>query len=405
MLTIGLVKAAAPQAHAYKLFDGGGLHLFVAPTGCRSWRLKYRHRGVEKLLTFGQFPAMSLAEARARREAAKAALRDGRDPGAAAVAVKGNTFETAARAWHALRAPTWSTTHAADVLASLVRDVFPAIGDRPVDEIAPPELLAAIRAVEARGQRETARRIRQRCSAVFGFAISEGWCAGNPAATTAQAMLPPKLSRPHPALTQIESCRALLAAVDRFVVDNEMAVLASRFLALTAVRLDAVRGMRWDEIERIDDQVVWRVPPARMKLAQAKKSEARFAHLVPLSAPAIAVLERAEQLGDEANCALVFPGKNRTGPLGERAIGALYVRAGFGGRHVPHGWRASFSTIMNELMPDQRDAIDLALAHAGKGKVEGAYNRAQLLAGRRALFDRWGELLNLPTANDGIVAP
>ncbi|KUR80732.1 integrase arm-type DNA-binding domain-containing protein [Novosphingobium sp. FSW06-99] len=392
MLTIGAVKAATPQARAYKLFDAGGLHLHVAPTGCRSWRLKYRHGGREKLLTFGRFPEISLPEARAMRETAKAALREGRDP-AAPVYATDRTFYATACAWHALRAPGWSTTHAADVLASLARDVFPAIGAMPIAAITPPDVLSAVRAVEARGQCETARRIRQRIGAIFGYAMSEGWCTTNPAATTARAMLPPKLTQPHPALTEIESCRDLLTACDHIAGPNNMVALASRFLALTAVRLDAVRGMRWEEIELIDSRPVWRVPPDRMKLARSKKQDARFAHLVPLSAAAIAVLDRVEALERGARCALVFPGAGGSGPMGERAIGNLYLRAGFAGRHVPHGWRASFSTIMNELMPEHRDAIDLALAHAGKGKVEGAYNRAQLLGQRRALFDRWGELL------------
>lgn len=398
MLTIGAVKAAAPKARAYKLFDAGGLHLHVAPTGCRSWRLKYRHGGKEKLLTFGQFPAISLPEARARREEAKAALREGRDPAAPAMVLEGNTFESAARAWHALRAPSWSKTHAADVLATLERDVFPAIGTRPISAISAPDVLALIRAVELRGRSQTARRIRQRCSAIFSFAISEGWCLSDPAATIAQAMLPPRLTQPHPALTDIVSCRALLDACEAISVAPIMR-LASRFLALTAVRLDAVRGMDWSEIE-IDAATglaTWRVPPARMKLARAKKGEERFAHLVPLSQPALQVLHEAMvENGYDAplpSNGLVFPGRGKTGPLGERAIGALYARAGFAGRHVPHGWRASFSTIMNELVPEERAAIDLALAHAGKGKVEGAYNRAQLLDRRRALFDRWGALL------------
>jgi integrase len=148
----------------------------------------------------------------------------------------------------------------------------------------------------------------------------------------------------------------------------------------------------------IDGVPVWRVPPARMKLARQKKDEASFAHLVPLSDAAMAALRSAAvENGYDTHSApaagLVFAGWRGSGPLSERAIGDLYARAGYAGRHVPHGWRASFSTIMNELMPAERDAIDLALAHAGKGKVEGAYNRAQLLGRRRALFDRWAQLL------------
>jgi len=397
MLTIGAVKAAAPAPRAYKLFDAGGLHLHVAPTGCKSWRLKYRHSGREKLLTFGQFPALSLPDARARREAAKAALRDGIDPGAPVHATD-RTFYAVALAWHALHAPHWSTTHAADVLASLQRDVFPAIGAKPIDAIAPPDLLNAIRSVELRGCGQTARRIRQRCSAIFGMAIAEGWCTTNPAATIAQALLPPKLTQPHPALTQIESCRELLRACDRIAGPEDIVALASRFLALTAVRLDAVRGMRWSEIEDGGGAAVWRVPPGRMKLARAKKDEESFAHLVPLSAPALEVLRQASLHFAPSNEAmpsggLVFARTDRISPISERAIGDLYACAGFAGRHVPHGWRAAFSTIMNERMPEHRDAIDLALAHAGRGKVEGAYNRAQLLRQRRELFEAWGALL------------
>ena len=401
MLTIGAVKAAAAQPRAYKMFDAGGLYLFVSPSGCKSWRLKYRFAGREKLLTIGRFPDVSLPEARARREEAKADLRDGKDPARPPVALQVNTFEQAARAWHDLRKSTWSETHAGDVLATLERDVFPSIGGKALAAIGAPDLLALVRAVELRGCSQTARRIRQRCSAVFAHAMSEGWCEANPAATIAHALLPPKLVQPHPALTQIESCRVLLAACDHVAGAGNMVCLASRFLALTAVRLNAVRGMRWGEIEDLDGAPIWRVPPERMKLSRAKKASDRFAHLVPLSAPALELLELvAAQNGYNARSApaggLVFTGRQQNRPLGERAIAALYARTPFVGRHVPHGWRASFSTIMNEMLPGERDAIDLALAHAGRGKVEAAYNRAQLLERRRALFERWGELLHQP---------
>lgn len=401
MLTIGAVKAAAPQARAYKLFDAGGLFLHVAPTGTKSWRLKYRHGGKEKLLSIGRVPDVSLAEARARREDAKAMLREGRDPGQRDKVLAGNTFEDVARAWHALHRPHWSTAHAGDVIASLERDVFRAIGAMPIGSIAAPDVLRAIRALELRGRGQTARRVRQRCAAVFGYAISEGLTTDNPAATLGAAMLPPKLTRPHAALTQIESCRELLDACERLFDAYSPVVGASRFLALTAVRLDAVRGMRWGEIVDGEDGPVWRVPPARMKLARAKKEEVRFAHLVPLSRPALQLLKvvAAENGYDTHSApaeALVFSGRAKVAPIGERAIGALYVRAGYGGRHVPHGWRASFSTILNERLPEERSAIDLALAHAPKDKVEGAYNRSEQLARRRRLFDLWGELLTAP---------
>lgn len=136
-----------------------------------------------------------------------------------------------------------------------------------------------------------------------------------------------------------------------------------------------------------------------MKLARAKKSEDRFAHLVPLSAAA--VLREARNIPGIIPGGPIFPGRGGTAPMGEGAIGGLYKRAGFAGRHVPHGWRSSFSTILNEELGEEwRVTIDRALAHSARDKVEAAYNRAQLLERRRQVLDRWGEMLAGPVAAD-----
>ncbi|BBC72937.1 integrase [Altererythrobacter sp. B11] len=390
MLTNAAAKAAGAQARAYKLFDVGGLFLFVAPTGLKSWRLKYRFAGREKLLTIGRFPELSLAQARMRREEAKEILRSGADPGARASSTDtGQTLEQLARSWFRHNLPGWSPAHADDVLGSLERDVFPELGRRAAGAIEPPELLAALRAVEGRGRLTTAQRVRQRLSEIFAFGIAEGLVTVNPAASLGAALRDAPPATPHPALLAIEDCRALLGACEASCAARAT-VLASRFLALTAVRLDAVRGARWDEIEDLDGAApLWRVPPARMKLARAKKNEPRFEHLVPLSRAAVAVLREAQP-----SAGLIFAGRGGTAPVGEGAINALYKRLGYGGRHVPHGWRSSFSTILNEQLGEGwRTTIDLALAHSAKGKVEAAYNRAQLLDRRRELFERWGEML------------
>ena len=398
MLTPAEAKAAAPRAGAYKLFDGQGLFLFVTTAGCKSWRLKYRHGGREKLLTLGRFPEISINAARARRDAARAQLAGGLDP--ATVASEVNTLEQLARAWHAHMAGTWSATHGADVLAGLERDVFPELGTRGAGTISAPELLAVLRTIERRDRIETARRLRQRLSMIFRYGIAEGHIDADPAALLGAAMRGGRPPRPHPALTSIEECRALICACDAEVGQGSAVALASRFLALTAVRLDAVRGARWGEVEDLDgDAPVWRVPPARMKLKRDKKGEARFEHLVPLSPAAVAVLRQARANLHSVDAdlhadSLIFPGRGITAPLGERAIGTLYARAGFAGRHVPHGWRASFSTILNEALGDEwAAAIDRALAHSPKDKVEAAYNRALQLGRRRELFERWGAML------------
>ena len=397
MLTNAAAKAAQPQPRAYKLYDSGGLFLLVTPAGTKSWRLKYRRAGREQLKTLGRFPEINLAQARAGRDQAKQDLARGVDQGEQL-----RSFSEIARAWHAHNLARWSQNHAADVIAGLERDVFPAIGEMAIGDIRPSELLQLIRRVEARGCRATASRLRQRLSAVFGFAIAHDLVAADPAAQIGRAMAGTALVQPHPALIDIAECRALLQAC-KSARANLHVRLASRFLALTAVRLDAVRGMRWGEIEWdcVDTGgPAWRVPAARMKLARAKKGEARFAHLVPLSAPALAVLVAAAEIQGQPDGKsidpeqLVFARAGGAVPIGRGSIGALIARAGYQGRHVPHGWRSSFSTILNDAMgPDFRAAIDRALAHSPKDKVEAAYNRSVMIDQRTAIFDRWGEML------------
>lgn len=406
MLTNAAVKAAGARPRAYKMADERGLYLFVAPTGLKSWRMKFRLQGREKLLTIGSWPEVTLADARAQCDQAREQLRRGEDPCGARkrAAVAANdaawTFETAARAWHAHQRRAWTDVHAADVLDSLERDVFPAIGAAELAAITPPAVLRILRAIEDRGAAQTARRVRQRISAVFGFAISVGEASVDPAAIVKRALRPQVHGGRQAALLELVEIRALLGAAED--VDAAPIVkLASRFLALTAVRLGALRGATWSEFVGVDwsgtlvgpTLPVWRVPATRMKLSAAKKRNRAFDHLVPLSTEAVEILHKARAIAGTGP--FVFPGRGGQSPIGESAIGDLYKRSGFEGRHVPHGWRASFSTIMNERRPFDRPIIDLALGHAPKDKVEVAYNRSEQLRGRRLLFQEWATIVSV----------
>lgn len=401
MLTNATVKAARPAARPYKMGDAGGLYLYVRPSGRRTWRMKFRFDRREKLLTFGDFPDLSLGAARELRDGAREQLRRGVDPSSAGAEVPAaaTTFEQLARQWHERRRPRWSSAHAGDVIASLERDVFPAIGARELDAIDAPAVLKLLLEVEARGCIETARRLRERISGVFRLGISMKLCAADPAALIVDELSPRPLQRPQPALTNIEQARALIVAVDELDAPP-IVTLASGLLALTAVRLAALRGAEWSEIEGIDwtdhsttpAAPIWRIPPARMKLTRIRKVDPASEHIVTLSAQAVTLLRLLHQLTGSGR--YLFPGRGGARPIGEKAIGDLYARAGYAGRHVPHGWRATFSTILNELFPEDQALIDQALAHvANKGKVEAAYNRAQHLARLRDLFQRWADLI------------
>ena len=285
MLTDKQAANAKPKEKPYKLPDSGGLYLYVAKTGLKSWRMKFRFDGKEKLLTFGSYPDITLKDARNKRDQAKAEILANEDPSGArtrkrqarererAEQAKLLKFEAVARDWFELQHARWTPVHADDVITSLERDVFPTLGALAIISIDAPAILKTLRRVESRGAIETARRLRQRISAVFSYAISEGICANDPAAIVGKALKPlPKKGR-QPALTDPEQAREVLVAAEASGA-SPITKLASRLLALTAARPGMVRGAEWDEFENIDwnDQVfgpslpLWRVPASRMKV-------------------------------------------------------------------------------------------------------------------------------------------
>lgn len=396
MLTDAAIRKAKPAERAFRLVDSGGLHLFVTPAGGKLWRLRYHYAGREKLLSIGPYPSVGLAEAREAREAARAHLRAGRDPGqqkalarAAAAVSAATTFEAVAREWHGLHLARWSARHAADVLGSLEDAVFPALGKLPIAEISAPAVLAVLRAIEARPAIETARRVRQRMSAVFGFAIASGRAAIDPAAMVAGALAPLVRGR-QPAVVDLAEARDVLHAAEA-IPAHPVTRLALRLLALAVVRPGELRGATWQELPPGVD--LWRVPAVRMKMKRD--------HAVPLARQAREAIEAVRAITGRGP--LVFPStRHAHRPMSENAIGYLLNRAGYHSRHVPHGWRATFSTVMNERFPRDREVIDLMLAHVPRGKVEAAYNRAEHLARRAELAQAWADLLleGLPPAAD-----
>lgn len=412
-LTDAQVRKARAADKPYKLSDSGGLFLHVSTTGFRSWRMKYRFADKEKLLTFGGYPDVSLIEAREMRDAARKQLRDHKDPSvqkakrrAARFAASELTFEKAARAWHEAQRPRWSAVHADKIIQGFEHDVFKRLGAIPLDEIDAPLILSTLRPVEARGAIEKAHRLRQRISAVFTHAISEGWTKADPAAVVQKALKPMPKSRRLPALNSSAELRALIDAVDQSNADP-VTKLASRLLGLTAVRPSIVRFAEWGEIEGIDwegrrhgpDLAVWHIPAARMKLDKARKDEEAFDHIVPLSHQAVATLRAARRLSSRSH--LIFPSVRRSYvAMTDAAMGKLYNGLGYYNRHVPHGWRSAFSTIMNEKAereerPGDRIVIDLMLAHVptGTSGSESAYNRAAYTARRRELAQIWADLI------------
>ncbi|MCP1245197.1 integrase arm-type DNA-binding domain-containing protein [Acetobacter cerevisiae] len=384
MLTDMQVRRLLPAGKSYKASDSGGLYLQVSPTGSKLWRMKYRFGGKEKLLSFGSYPAVSLSDARRARDDARQELREGRDPSLtrkqrrAQAASSETRLQAVGEAWLAAQKPTWTDRHYNDVETSLSRLVWPKIGSIPIPEITPPMVLSVIRDIEKKRALETARRVRQRLSAIFCYGIATGVGFADPADVIKGALAPLKKGH-QPAITDLEELRQMIADVES-IPAHPVTILAMRFLALTAVRPGEVRAMPWAEV----NGDVWEIPAERMKMKRP--------HVVPLSRQAMETLAAVRNLTGRGP--LVFPNARWAHrPMSENAIGYMINRAGYSGRHVPHGFRAAFSSIMNEKLPHHRMIIDQMLAHALKDKVEGAYNRAQHLDLRRLIYQIWADIL------------
>ena len=189
MLTNTEVLKAKPRSEAYRMTDGRGLYLTVTPTGGKLWRYKYRHAGKEKLMSLGQYPDVTLLEARELHAQARRVLATGVDPMAARKAEKAaleasdsRSFRTVALLWWEHWKVNKSPRHVATVKRQLENDVFPVLGGRQISEIEAPELVAMVKSVEARGVTDLSKRLLQKTGQVFRYAIAHSHCKRNPAA-------------------------------------------------------------------------------------------------------------------------------------------------------------------------------------------------------------------------------
>ncbi len=386
MLTPSAVKNAKPKAKPYKLADERGMYLLVRPNGGKLWRFDYRRPGTKKrnTLSLGVYPDVSLKKARERRDEARKKLADGIDVGeqrkAEAVAAAG-TFEAVAVEW----VSRWQTGKAAITISKvrslIATHLLPYLGPRPLASIEPPELLACLRRVEATGRGETAHRCKQVAHALFAYGIACGYCTRNPAADIGRALTPARTEH-RAAIVKPERFGELLRAMDAYG-GSPVVRAGLQLLALTFVRPGELRRAEWVEFDL--DNARWEIPAERMKM--------RREHIVPLAAQAVAILRELHPLTGSSR--YVFPserGHNR--PISENTLGAALRTLGYPPTvHVPHGFRSSASTMLNE-MGFKPEIIEAQLAHAKKDRIAGIYNRARYLPERTTLMTAWADYLD-----------
>lgn len=414
MLTDTQARNAGPRDKAYKLFDALGLHLYISLKGTKTWRLKYRFDRKEDLITLGRYPEISITEARKLRDEFRRQMNSGRDP---KLLKKRQgllgprpdlSFEAVGRAWQKQQVSRWSTKHATQVLASLEDELFPDLGPFDVKDIDKPLLLSVLRKVEKRGALETARRLRQRAEAIFDYAEAIGAIQHNPALRLVKAMEPVPAKVERPALVKVHELHAFIETLETSAV-KPITKAASRFLALTAQRPGNVQKARWAQIHGIDwsngqtEDPCWIIPSSEMKGDIKRRSDSRFFHQVPLAPQTVELLLAVRRAGGGST--YVFGGRGVFDvPLSDNSLGLAYRRLGYRDVHVPHGWRSSFSTIMNERAStraspspniQERELIDAMLAHLPEGisSAELVYNRATYAPLRRALAEEWATLL------------
>lgn len=327
------LRGLKPQAKPKKYSDGGGLFLLVNPNGSKLWRLAYRFDGKQKTLAFGLYPKVSLADARALRDRAKKALADGIDPAKHTNIDKTDhdTFEAIGREWLKAQEPTWAPKYAPQVFRQFERDVFPALGNRAIDEIEASEVLKVLRAVEARGAQDIAKRLRQKISSIFRYAIATGRAKHDPAANLKGALKPPPRTR-HMAALRAADMPDFMQRLRAFDGDPKTA-LALELLIHTMTRTNEVRFGRWAEIEGD----LWRIPADRMKAGRD--------HIIPLSRQAKAILERLKALAGTSEW--IAEG-SRGKPMSENTMLFALYRMGYHSRATTHGFRSTASTILNE---------------------------------------------------------
>lgn len=390
-LTDANIRAAKPREKPYKLTDGGGLVLYVTTTGAKSWRLQYRFGGKQKNLTFGLYPAVSLQQARKKRDAAKSQLADGIDPAAVKQEAKAaavaearkvqNTFQHVALQWYATHKTKLCEKKAKTTLRRMEMYLFPSLGAMPIDELEPQDVMSAVQPAVAKGAIETASILCGITSQICRYARLMGLVKYN-VADGLTAALPKKQTEHFATITDPVEVGHLLRAIYEYPGEPSMRY-ALQIMPYVFLRNTELRAAPWTEIDL--NNATWTIPAARMK--------AKRVHVVPLARQVVELFrELHEFTGDSPYC---FPSTySRTAVVSDVGLLNALRRMGYAkGQMTIHGFRAMASTLLNE-QGYRPDIIEAQLAHGERNSIRAAYNHAEYMDERRAMMQEWADYLD-----------
>ena len=387
-LTNNEILKAKPREKDFTLHDGDGLFLLVKTSGKKLWRFRYQrpNSASRTNLSLGAYPALTLAAARQIRDQHLSLLAQGIDPQQQQEIVSeqrqielDSIFSTVAANWFQLKSKNVTPDYAKDIWRSLVKDVFPAIGEIPVQEIKARTIIEALAPIKARGALETVRRLVQRINEIMIYGVNTGLIDSNPTSGVGMAFERPKKQN-MPTLRPEE-----LPKLMRSLIMSNLSVPTRcliQWQLLTLVRPSEASGARWAEIDL--EAKLWTIPAERMK--------AKREHIVPLSLQALEILDVMKPIS--AHREHVFPSRNDPKrQMNSQTANAALKRIGYGGKLVAHGLRSIASTALNEENFNS-DVIESALAHSDKNEVRRAYNRSTYLEQRVELMDWWGNTVH-----------
>lgn len=388
-------RTLKPKDKSYRVADSNGLCLEIRPTGRKYWRYRYRFLGKLQMLALGEYPLVSLAEAREKRDKAKALLAKGKHPSREKKAEKlrksiegGNTFEAVARRWMEIKSKGLNSKYAKQSLERLEQHVFPRIGALPIKEITIPDCTDVVERIGERGTIETAKRMKQLMGQVFRYAAQRGMCMHNPAADLRDIL--PSQEEKHHARIHPSELPKLLKAIAGYQGDP-LTIAAMRLMALTFTRTSELIAAKWSEIDWNREE--WHIPKERMKK--------RRPHIVPLSRQAIEVFKSLQTLtGDKTH--IFHNTASKSMHLSNGAVLMALRRMGYKGKMTGHGFRGLASTVLNEndFNPDW---IEAQLAHAEDNKIRGAYNGAEYLLPRKQMMQWYADHLDAVQSRNTVV--
>lgn len=340
------------------------------------------------MLSFGEYPAVSLKDARIRREEAKGLLAKGIDPSEekknakeARISAERDSFENIALEWHKTKLALFSSKHKTTVLYRLNTYIFPIIGKKHIAKLETADILNIVKPIEAKGNNETSRRVLQIISQVFRYAVITGRTKHNITADLHGALSPRKVTH-RAAILEKDNVGFLLNAIDDYNGYIPL-VCALKLAPLLFVRPGELRCAQWQEFDFENRE--WRIPAERMKM--------RKPHIVPLADQAIKILNELREVTGSGK--YLFPSaRTETKPISDASMLNALRRMGYQKHEMSvHGFRSIASTLLNELGYN-RDWIERQLAHGDKDEVRAAYNYAEYLPERRKMMEEWANYLD-----------